>query len=254
MVTTYHAIYLSPHLDDVALSCGGQVFQRTRAGERILIVTLTAGDMPETAVSRYAYSLHQRWALITNTIAGRRKEDKAACRIIGADFLHWDIPDCIYRTDATTGKAFYVSDEAVFGAIHPLDRAQLLDQLLHQMRQLPATNEIYSPLGIGNHVDHQLTRMAAEAVFFQNLYYYEDYPYAQKPNALHTVMPVDRFGWQSKIVPLSKADTVTRIDAIAAFTSQFSTFFIDQADLEQQITSYVSQVGGERIWVKCEKG
>ncbi|MEZ4728018.1 MAG: PIG-L family deacetylase [Caldilineaceae bacterium] len=46
MPSVYDAIYLSPHLDDVALSCGGQIFGATRTGQRVLIVTITAGDPP----------------------------------------------------------------------------------------------------------------------------------------------------------------------------------------------------------------
>lgn len=38
------AIHLSPHLDDVVLSCGGQIAARCGRGESVLVVTLAAGD------------------------------------------------------------------------------------------------------------------------------------------------------------------------------------------------------------------
>ncbi|MCA9930443.1 MAG: PIG-L family deacetylase, partial [Anaerolineales bacterium] len=179
MVSEFDAIYLSPHLDDVALSCGGQIFQRTQRGERVLIVTITAGDVSETAVSDYAHTLHTRWALQTNPIVGRREEDKVACRILGAEFMHLDIPDCIYRTNVQTGAPFYVSDDDIFGRVHPVDKAQVTDHLHQQLQQLPPARERFLPLSIGRHVDHQLTRSAAESVFSAPLFYYEDYPYAQ---------------------------------------------------------------------------
>ena len=160
----YDAIYLSPHLDDVALSCGGQVFQATSAGERVLIVTLTAGDPPQAAVSGYAQSLHDRWALVTDAVAARRAEDEAANAILGADTLHWSLPDCIYRYHPATGAPLYVSDPDIFGELN-LAELPLVATLREQMAALPAHRQLYIPLTIGHHVDHQLTRLAAERAF-----------------------------------------------------------------------------------------
>ncbi|MCA9924773.1 MAG: hypothetical protein KC421_20495, partial [Anaerolineales bacterium] len=103
---------------------------------------------------------------------------------------------------------------------------------------------------IGRHVDHQLTRSAAESVFSAPLFYYEDYPYAQDEYDEARVMPVERFYWHSKIITLSVADLRARIAAIAAFTSQLSTFFKGYNDLVQQVTRFTGTVGGERVWHK----
>ncbi|MCP5190661.1 MAG: PIG-L family deacetylase, partial [Pseudomonadales bacterium] len=55
----YDSIYLSPHLDDVPLSCGGQVYQETSAGRRVLVVTLVAGRPTLDRLSHSAQYLHQ---------------------------------------------------------------------------------------------------------------------------------------------------------------------------------------------------
>jgi LmbE family N-acetylglucosaminyl deacetylase len=157
----YDAIYLSPHLDDVALSCGGQIFQKTRTGQRVLIVTITAGDPPQTAVSNYAQSLHDRWDLVTDAVAARRAEDLVANKILGAETLHWSLPDCIYRSHPETGAPLYLSDPDIFGDVHPAERPLVVD-LSEQMAALPSHQQLYVPLTIGHHVDHQLTRAAAE--------------------------------------------------------------------------------------------
>lgn len=244
----YDAIYLSPHLDDITLSCGGQVFQQAHAGKRVLIVTVTAGDPPQSAVSSYAQSLHDRWALVTDAVAARRAEDQAANAILGADTLHWSLPDCIYRYHPTTGAPLYLSDPDIFGELNPAEYP-LVVRLSEQMAALPAHQQLYVPLTIGHHVDHQLTRLAAEQAYPPaRLCYYEDYPYAQKPNALSGVIPGDSQAWQATVLPLSEEAIQAKIAAIAAFVSQFSTFFQDQADLEQQIRAFTAQVGGERVW------
>ena len=244
----YDAIYLSPHLDDVTLSCGGQVFQQTRAGKRVLIVTITAGDPPTAAVSDYAQSLHNRWEVVTDAVAVRRAEDYAANAILGADTLHWTLPDCIYRYHPATGAALYLSDPDIFGDVHPAE-LPLVNSLCDQMAALPAHHQLYVPLTIGHHVDHQLTRVAAEGAFApSSLVYYEDYPYAQKPDALAGLIPAAHNGWQATVIALDEAAIQAKIAAIAAFASQFSTFFTDQADLEAQIRTFTTQTGGERVW------
>ncbi len=250
----YDAIYLSPHLDDVALSCGGQIFQRTRAGQRVLIVTITAGDPPASAVSDYAQSLHNRWQLVTDAVAARRAEDYAANAILGADTLHWSLPDCIYRYHPATGAALYLSDSDIFGDVHPAE-LPIVTALSEQMAALPAHQQLYVPLTIGHHVDHQLTRTAAERAFAPSaLTYYEDYPYAQQPDALAGVIPADRASWQATVIALDEAAIRAKIAAIAAFQSQFSTFFKDYADLEAQIRTFTTRTGGECVWRQLRPG
>jgi LmbE family N-acetylglucosaminyl deacetylase len=247
MSTYYDAIYLSPHLDDVALSCGGQIYQRTAAGERVLIVSITAGDPPHDAVSSYAQSLHDRWALVSDAVAARRAEDIAACRILGADWLHWDLPDCIYRFHPETGAPFYVSDPDIFGAVHAAEQP-IVAQLRDQIAALPAHGLLVAPLTIGNHVDHTLTRLAAEATADPTLWYYEDYPYAQQAEARRRGLPPVEAGWTATTIALSEAALTAKIAAIGAFKSQLSTFFHDDADLARQVRTFTEWVGGEQLW------
>jgi LmbE family N-acetylglucosaminyl deacetylase len=184
----YDSIYLSPHLDDVVLSCGGQIYAATQRSERVLIVTITAGD-PHSAISDFAASLHSRWKL-TDATESRRQEDLAASTILGATALHWNIPDCIYRTD-NDGNPFYVSEDDIFGAVAPQEMF-LVNDLAAQMRALPVARQVVMPLAVGEHVDHQLTRLAAEQAFVDEsrvtLLYYEYCPYAQWPGALEQMI------------------------------------------------------------------
>jgi LmbE family N-acetylglucosaminyl deacetylase len=252
---SYDWIYLSPHLDDAALSCGGQIFAATQGGERVLIVTITAGD-PVAPVSEYAASLHTRWELVDATEA-RRQEDLAASAILGADALHWSVPDCIYRVDEQ-GKPFYVSDADIFGAVAPAEMG-LVDELAAQMRALPPARHVVAPLTVGQHVDHQLTRLAVEQAYDSGaLLYYEDYPYAQQPGKLAQALEDGGARWVAEVVMLDERALQAKYDAVAAFRSQLSTFFGDRADLEAQIGGYAASIygdilirnnhGGERRW------
>ncbi len=243
----YDTILLSPHLDDAALSCGGQIFLQTTAGRPVLIVTIMAGDPLLEIISPYAQSLHDRWEYQSGAAARRREEDLAACRILNADCLHWGIPDCIYRHDPVTGASYYNSDENIFGPLHANEQP-LLDTLAGKLAQLPAHKRLLAPLSAGNHVDHQLTRLAAERCFGTELIYYEEYPYAAEAGVVDRLTTAKDESWHAQTIPLSPTAVKKKIEAIAAYTSQLSTFFLDRADLEQQVTSYSQLVGGERLW------
>jgi LmbE family N-acetylglucosaminyl deacetylase len=248
MQSYYDWIYLAPHLDDAALSCGGQIFRHTQAGQAVLIVTAMAGDPPAAALSGYAASLHARWALATEASAARRAEDIAACAILGADYLHWSVPDCIYRHDPVTGAALYVSDDDIFGAVAVADRGLEAD-LAAQIAALPAHGRLVAPLTVGHHVDHLLLRAAAErGRGAAHLRYYEDYPYAQQEGALAAALGSDAQGWATEVFALDAAALAAKVEAILAFRSQLSTFFVDRADLEAQVQGYAAQTGGERLW------
>ncbi len=249
----YDALYLAPHLDDVVLSCGGQITQATAVGERVLIATIMAGDPPSGELSAYATGLHDRWALAHEAVAARRAEDEIAGTLVGAGVWHGRVPDCIYRRDSATGEPFYTADADLFGAVAPTELASggLLDEITAVLQALPSAKKIYAPFAVGNHVDHQLVRQAAEQAFGASLIYYEDYPYVQWPDLLETLLAQEAAAgrtWQTQLVKVSDTAVSTRCAAILAYVSQISTFFADEADLRAQVGDYVTAVGGERLW------
>lgn len=244
---TYDTIYLAPHLDDAVLSCGGQIFLETEAGKSVLIITLMAGDPPQQALTPFAQLLHERWQLAGNATAERRAEDAAACAILGADYQHWDLPDCIYRFDPQTATGFYASEEAIFGAVHPSE-TRLVAALGERLRDLPQHGRLLAPLTVGNHVDHQIVRRAVETLPPDRIAYYEDYPYAAVPGALEKVLDAGALAWRPEVIPLSEEALQAKIKAIAAYESQVGTFFQNSSDLEKMIRSFNAVAGGERIW------
>ena len=247
--TQYNAIYLAPHLDDVTLSCGGQVFDRTESGEHILIVTVMAGSPVLTAESEYIASLHDRWQLAGDAAAERRAEDAAACAILRADYLHLDVPDCIYRLSPEDGTPLYNSDFDIFGEIHPAE-AKLEEHVAQLFRTLPGAGKIVAPLTVGHHVDHLLVRAAAERVWTNGLWYYEDYPYVENRGYLRRVLGDDLRGWRPAIFDVSEPGLQAKFDAIWAFRSQLSTFFGSRAEMEARVRGYCETAGGERLWEK----
>lgn len=247
------AIYLSAHLDDAALSCGGLIHQQTRRGSVVAVVTLCAGDPPSASFSPFAEALHARWQLSpSQAVARRREEDHAALRGLGAAVVHLPVPDCIYRRHPVSGEFLYASETALFDRLHPVElgvAGDLARSLTATLAAWPDA-QVYAPLGIGRHVDHQLTRRAAEQLG-RPLFYYEDYPYAERAPAAAEWGGLAA-GLQPVTLGLEEADLQAYCQSVAAYRSQVSTFWPDEAAMMVALRGFATRTGAGqpavRVW------
>lgn len=246
-------IFLAPHFDDVALSCGGTVCLFAELGLQPLVVTLFGGE-PREPLSAFARQQH-RWRGLDDAavVQLRRKEELAAARVLGARALWFEIPDAIYR------DARYTSDSELFGTIHPDDlslvetlRALVEDVIEQQGGQVT----LFVPLAIGGHVDHQIARMVGLAVATRGypVWAYEDLPYAVSPiGQQHCSELTQQYGsappW---LVFLSEELFRRRLEAISCYESQVAFIFRQMGDVEEALRTYALTVGqgrlAERFW------
>lgn len=240
-----HWIYLSPHFDDVALSCGGLVWEQVRAGDTVSIWTVCAGTVPLGGLSPFAQELHARWEIDQDAPALRRLEDLHSCQILGASSRYFSLPDCIYRRHPQTGEFLYATEAALKSPLHPAD-AQSVALLHKDLEQSLQTGIVFvSPLGLGNHVDHQLTRIASEGSG-STLWYYQDYPYVLR--CQEQVENMEKQGWLSQVFPISQEGLAIWQDSITSHGSQISTFWSGEAEMRQAIEDYWSYHRGIRLW------
>lgn len=251
-------IYLSPHLDDVALSCGGTIAQQVRRGETVAVITVFAGSPPPgSTLSSFAHSLHERWRASASSSADfadppavRRAEDQRAFATISPAIrvIHLPLPECIYRFDPTSRETLYASEEDIFGEVLPTDPAL---SMLRSVPPFPVSAVLYVPLGVGHHVDHLLVRWAMEGWRLPNdvVRYYEEYPYAEDSAALQAALG-ERAGWQAIVNALDEQALTAKISAVAQYRSQLSTFWDDTEAMEAALRRYAARVGGERMWMR----
>lgn len=259
---TYTAVYLSPHFDDIALSCGGWAAAQATAGGRGLCVTVFAGP-PAGPLHAYARRLHTRWGE-PDPAAGnrlRRDEEAAALALLGLDPVWLAFPDAIYR------PVPYDSHAGIFGEVAASEWATLLPAIgvalvatLAAHGVAPPT-PLYVPLGVGHHVDHQLLHAAGRALGQAGwpVLFYEDYPYAAQPGVVAArVAEV-----AAALAPAALRPTIhdvsatldVKIAAIAAYASQISSLFPSLAALPGAVRTYAAEVGAatgsaaaERYW------
>jgi LmbE family N-acetylglucosaminyl deacetylase len=249
-------IYLSPHLDDVAFSCGGLVWEQVQSGQLAQVWTICAGDPPPGPVSPFAQSLQDRWGVGKSSGEERRQEDRLSCSLLGANPLHFPIPDCIYRRELDSGEFLYPSEESLFGPLHPAE-GNLVARLANLLTEVISTSasenvHLVCPLTIGGHVDHSLTRTAVER-FEPNklsgrIWYYADFPYVLDDSALLIQLANDK--WESHVFPITPPGLQAWQYSVAAHASQISTFWSSIPEMEASIRSYCEGTGGVRLWRK----
>ena len=238
-------IFLSPHLDDAALSCGGMIHQLAADGQIVEIWTVCAGDPPPGQLSPLAQILHERWQTAGNAPEIRRTEDAAACEVLGADPVYFDIAECIYRFRPDNGQPLIGSNDELFQPLPDIEKP-LASQVTRMLAQhLDGESRLVSPLAVGGHIDHHQVRTAAEGLDLP-LYYYPDYPYiaSGSQNQSSLIQP----GWQPVQFSISDADFVAWQTAVAAYRTQLSTFWISLDDMKSALKDYRNQGGGSQLW------
>jgi LmbE family N-acetylglucosaminyl deacetylase len=237
-------IYLSPHFDDIAYSCGGLAWEQVHAGQPVSIWTICAGNPPEGELTPLTQELHTRWNTGGEAGAVRRAEDRRSCEILGVKYHHFQIPDVIYRTDPDTGEPVIKMNEDLFTM--PPEK-YLIARLASMLKQeVPAGSQLVSPMAIGSHIDHLLVRAAAAQTGFP-LLYYADYPYVLTDPQIAAAF--EQGEWKRQPAIISEAGVHAWQDAIAAHVSQSSTFWRDGTERAVAVNNYCAG-GGGRLWAR----
>lgn len=239
-------IYLSPHFDDVALSCGGLLWEQAQAGEPAQVWTVCAAGPAPGPLSAFAEGLHRRWQTGPEAVEQRRLEDAAANQHLRAGSRTFDLADCIYRRGPAV-EPLYASEEAIFGPVHPQDQLAVDRLTVFLERELQAQDVLVCPLGLGSHVDHQLVRTAAERLG-RPLWYYPDYPYAVRYPGRRTTE--QQSGWQGSVFPVGTDGLDAWQQAVAAHRSQLSTFWPSLEAMRHAIREYWQVHRGIWLWRK----
>jgi len=258
----YQHVYLSPHLDDAALSCGGMIARQRAAGLGVLVVTLcTAAPAPEGPFSELARAFHAAWGLSpAEAVAARLREDEAAMAVLGVDALWAGELDAIYRHPQA-----YAGRDSLFGAPAPDDPLlPAVRRLLGALRERLPRATFYAPLGVGHHVDHQITCQAALLAAGAPLLLYEDFPYVARPGELERRKAEFAGALRSWATPAGPF-LERKQEAIAAYASQLAELAHSQlghaatphqaaALMRAAVGAYSEQAGGERVWELMEAG
>ncbi|MCC7353615.1 MAG: PIG-L family deacetylase [Anaerolineae bacterium] len=255
-------LFLSPHLDDVALSCGGRVRQLAEGAEEVCVLTIMCGMAPDDNLSPFARDHHLRWGRPQDMVAAHRlrlEEDACAMAALGARGEYLDWPDAIYRGQGNRRRQwFYTSNATLFAPLHPAEEPLVARLARDLQKRLGAKRRsvVYAPLAVGSHVDHQLVRGAALRLHERGyaILFYEELPYAEVPGSLAVALSeLPGPAWVGEVYRLVENDLAARITAVGCYVSQLTGVFSDTTSYPQHVRTYAEQVGAgagpaERLW------
>jgi len=160
-------IYVSPHADDVALSCGGRILTNPdRRSDTLVLTIFTSKNASKQASTRaqthFVDAIH----------ADREEEDEAAWNSVNVPWQALGLPEALLRGSFP----FTISRSA-------RDR-QVMHDLYERIASYKRTYteaQFYFPAGIGGHLDHLLCRDVALELLRNDasakVLFYEDAPY-----------------------------------------------------------------------------
>ncbi|HET7703980.1 MAG TPA: PIG-L family deacetylase [Candidatus Limnocylindrales bacterium] len=199
-------------------------------------------------------------------MAQRRLEDEAFAAFAEASIVFLDLPDAVFRG--------YASDEELLAAPRDDDAAPY--EILRREIARLEPQKLYLPLGVGNHVDHQLCRDVGVRLLGESrrwvmpgpeyagiVTFYEDFPYAwwndfsqldDLPPTAFADLP-DGVGLAPEYADIG--DQLERkITGINLYASQIDRLFEGTSEMARQVRAYARKVAlldgsagaAERYW------
>jgi len=176
------------------------------------------------------------------------------------DYMHVPLVDCVYRV--VDDIALYPSEESLFGEVHPDDYAsEFIDDIGLPFRE--ASKIVYIPLGVGHHVDHQIIRdwglqLLQDKPDHITVKFYAEYPYLNTDKAIDEALSHISISLTPNNVILDEDNIRAKIDAIACYESQISTFWksLDAMETDVRQSSTFPETGEyvERFWDISQEG
>ncbi|OAS21842.1 PIG-L deacetylase family protein [Paenibacillus oryzisoli] len=222
-----HFLFMSAHLDDAIISCGDYMCWLVQEGNAVTIATVFTAENSHPSLSWLAKILHKKFNIGSQVMYVRRREDLSAANSLGADCIHLNVEECIYRRKPD-GTPHYQKLEELFRVDLKSELSVIREVTTRMIAQLDLDKyaQVYIPLGIGRHVDHCITRRAAEVwldsvhgTTSSKLAYYEDLPY--KSYGFDQDWRADlACGFSVNRIRLSKNHLKAKIRAIELYKSQ----------------------------------
>jgi LmbE family N-acetylglucosaminyl deacetylase len=171
-------LFISPHFDDVAFSCGAILAKCVASGDSAVLCTVFTRDRRPMNPFAEQCQVSKGIALDVEYLALREKEDDRAIKTLGSariEAARLGFLEAPYRG--------YDSSLALFGEMRSIDEKLFLDvgSAIKRLALDCRAEHIYCCLGVGNHVDHRIVRAAVDHfVSSRQALYYVDTPYALK--------------------------------------------------------------------------
>jgi LmbE family N-acetylglucosaminyl deacetylase len=242
-------LYLSPHPDDVAFSASGRIARDVALGRSVALMTVFEVVEGQAAVAELDED-PRRKAFVDRQ--ARRQEDEAFAKLFGISLRRADLPDFISREpNADLSRPPPALAEATMNITHPIVAkiVAAIEALINE-----GVRELLSPLGIGWHIDHQLTYGAARVIERMHpqleVSFYEDTPYTfrsgRRASRLRELEVCDEEILEGETLIDSK------LAGVACYPSQWEASYSSLDAWRQAFMAYAAaenrRLAFERVW------
>jgi LmbE family N-acetylglucosaminyl deacetylase len=212
---TGRIVFLSPHLDDATLSCGGLIASASDK-ESIEIWTLFCSAPVFGSTTPLTAWLHGASGASSGRQLSRMRkmEDEAACRVLQVNCRHFSWADAVYRKDRNGSPLYSTTRQDTW---NPADQKVLEDISATLRDRLGPDDVVVSPAGIGRHVDHLIARRAAELAAEGRVAYYVEVPYI---DTAVSDLSLQTSGLDATPYDLPEQSVRRWLDAVACYRSQ----------------------------------
>ncbi len=230
--------FVSPHLDDAALSAGGLISHLARKTKVVVITAFTEAGKDKHSLSAVAYIKQCRYKKekVQEFFEARKKEDRKLFESYTIEIIHLGLLDALWRKKRSLNiiekfSTLFFNDFRYIYPTHRLhiSKGKIFKEDEENLRKLEKklkgivgegnNSVVFCPLGLGRHVDHIMAREACTNVF-PRVIYWEDSPY----NLYHELEKdfIRKMGLKRK--DFGKNQTV-RKSMYPAYKTQFGKLF-----------------------------
>ena len=225
------ALFISPHLDDAAFSCGATMARLAADGWRTILCTVFTKSVMSPKGFALACQLDKGLPPEVDYMKLRRVEDCRAARILNAaEVLHLSFAEAPHRGYESAAELFaeVKKDDAIWQSV--AEHFVLLNDI-HQ------PDLIFAPQGLGRHVDHRQTiRAVRQSLPTEKICWYRDTPYAiRQPDEVPTDLPTADL---SEIALDISPFLEPKIAACAAYGSQINFQFGGANELKTVLQNF----------------
>ncbi len=229
------ALFLSPHLDDVAFSCGGTLLRL--AGDpawRVVLCTVFTATVDQPQGFALRCQTDKGIAPEVDYMALRRAEDRAFAEAAGVDDAwHWELPEAPHRGYESPAELFAGerADDTVWQPVR--DALTSLDAELRP-------DVMFAPQGLGNHVDHLQTIRAVLGVYPAGgkVCWYRDTPYAIREPGAQPAGSLDAARLTLHRVSLTQEILARKIAGCGQYASQVGFQFGGADGVREKLTAF----------------
>ncbi len=232
-----HCVFISPHLDDAALSCGGLIsYLSGKTKVTVVNVFTEAGKKPYTSSSK-VFLKRSGYENAQKLFSDRVNEDKKVFKKIKVKVINLNFIDASFRKTQKLPVIFQKLSKLIpeLSHVYPTYRlhvskghvsdkdALMIAKITKYLLSMAKSNQtvIFYPSAIGDHVDHVIINKICSSLP-ANTVAWSDYPYNQRASVFNNLK--DGFHYHSQKFDKHQE---TRLAMIKGYVSQIKGLFPD---------------------------